>query len=758
MTQPSALGRPTPMIDGRAKVLGAALYTPDLSLPGLLHARLVTSLYPHARLLGIDAAAALAMPGVIAVLTAADLPVQVASSRTKLLLARERVIFAGQPVALVLATSEAAAHDAALLVQVDYEPLPAAMTMDDALAEGAPLVWPDGLPNGEGEGGAHGAAVEGGDKEGPARHSNLAKEGGYTRGDVAAGFAEAEVIIERTFNTPMVHQSPVETQVVVVQPDPVTGGADIWASTQGPFGIRKEVAAALDVAESDVRVRGMTVGGGFGSKNGLYEPLVALAARAVRRPVRLWLTRSEEMLAANPAPPVRIHGRLGARRDGTLTALECLVTVDGGCYPFDLGKFLAFMFGSLYRIPNLSLQGRDVLTFKPSAGPYRAPGAPTMTFALDCLMDELAGALEVDPLEFRLRHAARAGDLMPNDEPWPSMGMTAVLEALRQHPAWQNRAQARAQGRGVGIGIGGWLGGTEPAAAVCQLQRDGTLQVHVGSVDLNGTATGFALLAAETFGIAPEKVRVLISDTATAPYSGASAGSKVTYATGSAVVNAAREARRQVLALVADELEAAVEDLEIVNGQVQVRGAPDRGIPFSALAAKTYEWGSKLAPVYGAGRFAVSDSAPAFNAQLAEVEVDRDTGQVRVHRLVVVQDVGRVINPLAIQGQLRGGATQGLGWALYEQMLYDEQGQLVTGTLMDYTLPSISQTAPDIDTVLVEVPSEHGPFGARGVGEAPVVPTAAAVTNAIADLTGVRFSDLPLTPPKVWAALAGRAA
>lgn len=758
MTQPSSIGRPTPLIDGRAKVLGAAVYTPDLALPGLLHARLVTSLYAHARLRGIDSTAALAVPGVAAVLTAADLPKTIASSRSKLLLARDRVIFAGQPVALVLATSEAAAHDGALQVQVDYEPLPAALTMDEALAPNAPLVWPEGVPDNEGEGGTHGASVDGSDEADAGRPSNLAKEGRYTRGDIAAGFAQAEVIVERTFTTPMVHQSPVETQVVVVQPNPTTGGAEVWASTQSPFGLRKDVAAALDVDEHDVRVRGMTIGGGFGSKNGLYEPLVALAARKLGRPVRLWLTRTEEMLAANPAPPVRIHGRLGARRDGTITALQCEVTVDGGCYPFDLGKFLAYMFGSLYRVPNFDLQGRDVLTFKQSAGAYRAPGAPSVTFALDCLMDEMAHALGLDPLEFRLRHACRPGDVMAKDEDtWPSMGMTAVLEALQAHPAWQNRAQARAQGRGVGIAVGGWLGGTEPAAAVCRLNRDGSLQVHVGSTDLNGTATGFALMAADTFGVAPETVRVLISDTDTAPYSGASAGSKVTYATGSAVVHAAQEARRQVLAIAAEELEAAVEDLEIADGQVQVRGAPDRGLKLKALAEKTYDWGSRHAPVYGAGRFAVKDSAPAFNAQLAEVEVDPDTGVVRVHKLVVVQDVGRAINPLAVQGQMRGGATQGIGWALYEEMLYDEGGQLVTGTLMDYVLPSLSQTAPDIETLQVEVPSEHGPFGARGVGEAPVVPTPAAITNAIADATGLRLTDLPHTAPRVWAALQARA-
>ncbi|MGH2524105.1 MAG: xanthine dehydrogenase family protein molybdopterin-binding subunit, partial [Anaerolineales bacterium] len=475
------------------------------------------------------------------------------------------------------------------------------------------------------------------------------------------------------------------------------------------------------------------------------------------RPVRLVLTRSEEMLAANPAPPVRIHARLGAKRGGTLTSLEAEIAVDDGCYPFDLAGFLGYMLGSFYRVPNLNLQCSDVLTFKPSMGAYRAPGAPSITFALDCLMDELAQSLQIDPFELRLLNASRPGDPMADDkEVWPSIGVREVLEALRAHPAWQNREQARARGRGVGIAVGGWPGGTEPAAAVCSLHRDGLLHIHVGSADLTGTATGMALLAAEAFGIAPEKVRILISDTETAPYTGASAGSKVTYTTGAAVVLAAREARQQALTIAAEELEAAIEDLEITEeGNVHVRGVPGKAISLADLAEKTMRFGGKYAPVFAQGRIAQTATAPAFNAQLAEVEVDRETGEVRLHRLVVIQDVGRAINPLAIEGQMMGGAMQGVGWALYEKMDYDAQGQLLTGTWMDYAIPHFTQAAPLIETILVEVPSEHGPFGARGVGEAPVVPTAAAIANAIADAAGIRLADLPMTAPQVLAALRG---
>ena len=748
-----AIGRPTPLFDGRAKATGALRFASNVQLPGMLVARFVTSLYAHANVRAIDVGQALAVPGVAAVLTARDLPDIKPSARNRLLLARGRVIFAGQPVAMVLATSEAAAEDGAQQVIVDYEPLPAAITLEEALAEGAPLVWPEGVPKGAGDAGAHGADV-GGDDEPDKQIGNIAGQDSWVRGNLEAGFAEAEVVVERTFTTPMVHQGALETQAVVAQPDPVSGGATVWASTQGPFPARKEVADVLGVPDSDVRVIGTPVGGGFGGKNGLYEPLVALAARAVGRPVKLVLTRTEEMLATNPAPPARIHVRLGARRDGTLTALEGDVQVDNGCLPFELAGFLGLMLGSFYRVPNLSIHTTDVLTFKQSGGAYRAPGAPSVIFALDTLLDELAGQLSLDPLELRLQNAARPGDPMADDKPWQGMGMREVLEALRRHPAWQNRDQARAAGRGVGIAVGGWLGGIEPAAALCALNRDGLLQIQVGSADLHGTATSMALMAAEVFGVTPDQVRISVGDTGTAPYSGASAGSKVTYTTGAAVVLAAREARQQVLAIAAEELEAAVEDLEITeDGKVQVRGVPSKAIPLRDLADKTMQFDGHYAPVFAHGRIAQTATAPAFNAQLAEVEVDPETGVVHLHRLVVVQDVGRAINPLAIEGQLMGGATQGIGWALYEKMDYDAQGQLLTGSWMDYAIPDITETAATIETVIVEVPSENGPFGARGVGEPPVVPTAAAIANAIADATGVRLTDLPMTAPRIWATL-----
>jgi CO/xanthine dehydrogenase Mo-binding subunit len=767
MTGYDFIGQSVPALEGRAKVTGQIRFAGDIQLPGLLQARFVTSPYAHARLGTIDTSAALAVPGVTAVLTAGDLPPIVPENRHRLLLARGRVVFAGQPVALVLADSEAAAQDGADLVLVEYDPLPAAITIEQALGEGSdqppPLVWPDGLPGGAEEAGAHGADLGSGDDEQAPQRSNVSDRRQYRRGDVAAGFDQADVIVERTFTTSMIHHNYLEPHATVVQPDPLTGGVTVWTSTQAPFYVREEVAAILGVAESDVRVVGTPVGGAFGGKFLLYEPLVALAARQFNRPVRLVLTRLEEMLAGNPAPGSRIWVRLGARSDGTLTALAADLVFEAGCYPGFHG-IAALLLGSYYPVPNLDIRYREVLTFKPSVGAYRAPGTPQATFALESAVDELAQRLDMDPLALRLKNIARPGDPMAHGNPWSSMGAREVLEAVAAHPLWQGRASGKRPGRGVGLAIGGWPGGTEPAAAACMLNRDGQLHIHLGSVDLTGTSTGFALMAAEVFGIHPDQVRIVGTsaltgvDTSHAPYAGGAGGSKITYTVGPAIIQAVEEAREQVLAIAADEFEADPADLEIVDGAVRVKGVPGKALPLAELAGKTMQFGGKYAPVMGRGRHANPQSAPGFCAQLAEVEVDPETGEVTVLRLVLAQDVGRAINPAGIQGQMMGGAVQGLGWALYEQMVHDDSGQLLTGTWLEYTVPHIHQAAGQIETILVEVPSEGGPFGARGVGEPPVIATAGAVANAIADATGARLTDLPITPARIVAAVKAAAA
>lgn len=746
-----AIGRSLPLLDGRARVTGALRYTGDLPQTGMLHARFVTSPHPHARITAIDARRAEAVAGVVRVLTAADLPHFEPTSRARLLLARERVMFVGQPVALVLAESEAAAADAAPEVEVSYTPLPAVTAAERALAADAPLVWPQGMPGDSDEAAAHGADVEG--DEGGRQRSNLANAISFQRGDTEAAFAAAHAVVERSYRTSIVHQSYLEPHATVVDPAAAEGGVTVWSCTQAQFAVRKEVAAILAIPESDVVVKPMPVGGGFGGKFMLYEPLVALAARAAGAPVRLVLTRQEEMLAALPAPAAAITIKLAAAADGRLTAIAADFKFDSGCFPNAPQSIAALMTGSVYQCPNLDVHGAAVLTHKPSTGAYRAPGIPQQAFALESTMDELARALDLDPLDLRVRNMSRRGDPMANDQPWPNIGMRQVLGRAREHPIWRHRKASRAAGRGVGVALGAWLGGVEGATAACTLNRDGTLHVHVGSVDLTGTTSAFALIAADAFGIEPEQVRVVSADSEAGYYSGASGGSKITYSVGPAVFAAAREAREQTLRIAATEFEADAGDLEIVAGAVRVKGVPEPELPLAEIAAKTMQFGGRYAPVKGNGRTAPSGRSPAFCVQLAEVEVDAETGAVEVRRLAVLQDVGKAINPLTAGGQLMGGATQGLGWALYEALEYDADGQLRTGSLMDYAVPDVTQSAHELEAVMVEVTSDHGPYGARGVGEPPVTATAGAVANAIRDGGGGRVTTLPMTPARVLEAI-----
>ncbi|MDE2821745.1 MAG: xanthine dehydrogenase family protein molybdopterin-binding subunit [Chloroflexota bacterium] len=755
MSDFSFVGQPTPMIDGGAKVTGNLKYTGDLKLAGMLHARFVLSSYAHANIKGIDVDAALALPGVQRVLTAADLPDIAPSSRAKLMLARDRVIFVGQPVAVVLADDPASAADCVELVDVDYEPLDAAVTMDAAMADGAPLVWPTGIPTGAEDEAAHGADAGGGGEDEEEAASNIAGRTKIERGDVEAAFAAADLIVEQTFETPMVHQSSIETQGWVAQPNPINGGLTMWGSVQSPFGVRLDVAETLGIPESDVTVYGMPVGGAFGAKFGLYEPMVALIAHTIGRPVSLILTRGEELLTTNPAPALRLSAKIGFKKDGTLLAMQARTIGDTGIYPSGLAGFASFQFANFYPCENVLLESVNVVSFKQSVGAYRAPTSPTAFMAAETLFDEAATQLGMDPIELRLKNAARAGDLMPDGSAFPNIGMVQTLEAAREHPLWKNRAQSRQAGRGVGLAIGGWMGGLEPGAAACKLNRDGVLQVQIGTADLSGTPTSFALLAAEAYGVDPDQVRFVYSDTDSAPYGGGVGGSKTMYTLGNAVIRAAEDARRQTLAIAAEEFEVSSEDLEIVDGRVQVRGFPDRSIGLGEIAGKTMTFGGAYEPVYGNGRQAITDRAPSFSAQVAEVEVDEETGEVNLVNLAVVQDVGRAINPLAVEGQMQGGAVQGVGWALYEEMRYDENGQLLSGSWMDYAMPDAMQAAP-IQTQLVEVPSESGPFGARGVGEPPVIPTVAAIANAVADATGLRLTQTPMTAPRVLAALKQR--
>lgn len=751
VTSHRLVGRSSKRIDGERKITGAEQYTADLRLPGMLFARPVTSPLPHARVRSITSEAAMALPGVVAVLTADDLPIRrpFSSLPGKSPLAMGEIAFAGQFVAIVLAESDQAARDGAELVEVDYEELPAVPNLDIGASDDAPSARVDIIDATSDEAAAHNAdaATQAAEAEQPSS-ANVSSTLRFERGDVEAGFARSVEIAEVSIRSESVHQGYIEPQVAMAAIDPV-GQITIYTSTQGAFLARSRTAEWLQRPVGDIVVKTMAVGGAFGGKFILLEPLTAALAVAVKRPVLLEYGRGDDLAASNPAPACQITVKVGADARGRLTALQGDLTYDTGAQSGSPLQIAAILLGGYYKLENLLITGREVLTNRAPGGAYRAPGAQQATYAIESAIDDLAEALGDDPLEFRLRNCVEEGDVRPNGGEWPRIGLKETLEALRDHPAWQDRQP------GTGIAIGGWPGGVEPATAICRLDHDGKFTIVVGSADISGVNSGFAKIAAEIMDMDEDDIVVTGADTAAAPYAGASGGSKVTYTVGAAVMKAAQDARQQVLNIAGQHLEANPEDLEIVDGQVRVKGVPGAGVSLREIANMSMVFAGKYEPVYGRGATAITESAPGFAAHLAQVRVDEETGEVHIDRYVAAQDVGFAINPALIQGQLMGGVAQGVGWALHEALEFDQSGQLVTGSLTDYVLPR-STHIPPIETILVEVASKHGPFGAKGVGEPPAIPGPAAIRNAIKHASGARLSTLPMRPEKVLAALRER--
>src|SRR5881409_2124230 len=754
------IGLSIPRPDGPDKVTGQVQYVADLNPRGLLHAKLLRSPHAHAKIVRIDVSRARALPGVRAVLTAADIPVlkKKAPTRAHAVLAIDRVVFAGQPVAAVAADEPAIAEEALDLIDVQYEVLPVAADPLESMKPGAPPVAELGTEADTSEAQAHGSVAGVTTEVKSSKAVNISQQARLQRGDVAKAFAESDVVIENTYRVPMVHQGYMEPHAVLAQWES-SGNLTLWASTQGSFNTRSEVADVLELPENRIKVIPMECGGGFGGKiRALCEPITAVLARATGRPVRYVMTRREELEAGMPAPQVIIRLKTGVKRDGTLMAIEGEAVLESGAFSGAVLAVSGVFLASLYRWPSFDVKGFEVLTHKPSIAAYRAPVAPQTIFAIDSQMEQLAKAIGVDPVEFRLRHLQREGDKMANGQPWRSNGAVEVLTRLAENPLWKKRAQWKASSkdgklRGTGISLGGWLGGLQPTGATVRLNPDGTLQVLTGQVDIAGTNIALAQIAATAYGVDIDKVKITTGDTDVAPVTGLSAGSKTVYTVGVAVMQAAQKARTQTLEIAAKELEASVHDLEIDDGKVVVRGVPNKGVTLAQIGKKGNLYMSKVEPVLGVSHPAFSVQAPAFCAQLARIEVDPDTGEVTLHNFVVVQDVGKAINPAQIEGQMQGGAVQSLGMALTEALMYDDKARLTNPSLLDYrklTAPDL----PNIETIIVEKPAPHGPFGARGVGEPPIVPAPAAIANAIEDATGVRLTELPLTSERIALALA----
>ncbi|MBI3976685.1 MAG: xanthine dehydrogenase family protein molybdopterin-binding subunit [Chloroflexi bacterium] len=745
------VGKPLPRVDAVEKVTGRAIFGEDVSLPGMLHGKLLRSPYAHAIVKRIDTSRAAALPGVALVLTGDDLAglPETPSARHEALLARGRVVFCGQPVAAVVAADPDTAEEALDLIAVEYEELPATVDVLDAMKPGAPSVRLTTAEADRGDAGGHvtieGAAAE----DSTEAASNISAQVQFSRGDVDQGLADSDAVVERSYRVAWVHQGYVEPHVAVADYRP-TGHLTVWTSTQGQFYCRQEIAGLFKIPESRIRIVPTEIGGGFGGKISLLPPLATLLSMKAGRPVKVVMSRSEDLRAGNPSPGGVFRLKLGVKQDGRMMALKAEVILDSGAFPASPVTSACLLLGGYYRIPNIDVRGWEVLTHKPSAGAYRAPGVFQSNYAIESTVDEAARSIGMDPIDFRLLNVVDEGDPMPHGRPWPRMGAKSVLQRMKEHPIWQRRGGGANQG--IGVSLGCWLGGLQPASASVMVDADGSVRVVVGSVDLSGSHTAHAQIAAEVLDLPIEQINIATADTSRAPFAGMSGGSKIVYTVGAAVKKAAEDAREQLIAVAAAELGADPAEIELGDGTLRVRSEPSKSLTFAELGQRTTAFAGQYPPIHGRGSAAQRRQSPGFTVQIAEVAVDPETGQVTVTRYAAAQDVGFAINPLAVQGQIQGAVGQGMAMALLEELIFDDRGRLLNPNLLDYRQPT-ALDVPAIEAVIVEVPSPDGPYGARGVGEPGITAGSAAIANAIYDAVGVRLTELPMTPERILKAL-----
>jgi CO/xanthine dehydrogenase Mo-binding subunit len=731
--------------DGADKVTGRANYGADISLPGMLHGAVVRSPHAHARILSIDTSAAEALPGVKAVITGEDLPetsAKLAMGEGALdlhdigdnLIAHKKALYHGHPVAAVAATSLELAREAAALVRVEYEVLTPVLSIDQAIGPDAPILHPEMVTRGRGVA--------------PSGPTNVASRFELRRGEPDRGFAEADVVVEREFQTPMVHQGYIEPHACVARWGQ-DGRAVVWTTTQGPFVVRDGSAAILGIDAAMIKVIPTEIGGGFGGKITVYlEPLALVLSRKANRPVKMVMTRDEVFRATGPTSGTKVRVKIGAKSDGTLVAATASLWYEGGAYPGAPSGAGAMCCFACYRLPNFSIEASDVVVNKPKVAAYRAPGSPMAAFATESIIDEIARTLGMDPIELRLKNAAVEGDAAPYGPKYGPIGLKAVLEAARRHPHWQTPIKPN-QGRGFACGF--WFNAGMNSSATVTLDSDGSAAVFTGNPDIGGTRAAQALMVAEELNIPVERIRPTVADTDAAGYTDVTGGSRVCYATGMAVIEAARDVREQLRARAAKIWSTDVSNVVWQDGRlVGSNGAGDKPpLTLTEVAAKASATGG---PIVGRATLNVAAAGPAFGAHICDLEVDKETGRSTVVRYTAVQDVGQAVHPSFVEGQMQGGAAQGIGWALNEEYVFDRTGAMENAGFLDYRMP-VASDLPMIDTVIVEVPNPIHPYGVRGVGEVPIVPPLATVANAMRDATGVRFTELPLSPPRVLAGL-----
>jgi CO/xanthine dehydrogenase Mo-binding subunit len=740
--------------DGVDKVTGRAVYGADVQMAGLLHGRVLRSPIPHGRIKRIDPSKALALPGVEAVVTSADLPepgdkiAELGEGAVNLrhlssnCLARDKVLYKGQAVAAVAAVSPHVAEEALKLIAVEYEPLPHVTDVVEAMSDGAPLLHEDqvteslGKPTGQ--------------------RSNVAKHFQFQLGDVEKGFAQAAVVIERECWTATVHQGYIEPHNATAQWS-ADGSVTIWSSTQGAFTVRAQVAEILGLPVSRVKAVPTEIGGGFGGKIRVYlEPVAAALSRKTGRPVKMTMNRTEVFEGTGPTPGSYIRVKMGADKSGRLTAAQAYLAYEAGAFPGSPVGPGAMCIFACYDVPNVHIDGYDVVVNKPATSAYRAPGATNAAFASETVVDEICEKLSIDPLDFRLKNAAREGTRRADGPVYPRIGMAETVEAAKKHPHYTSPLSPRGRGaggegmpRGRGVASGFWFNVGLKSSCHASVNADGTVSLVEGSTDIGGTRTSVAMQLAEALGLRAEDVRPVVGDTDTVGYTDVTGGSRVTYATGLAAYEAAQDIKRQMIARAALVWGVKPEDVDYDAGVLRCRTDDAKRMTFQQLAEKLHATGGT---VVGRASVDAGGFTNGFATHVVDVEVDPETGKVTVLRYTAVQDVGRAIHPSYVEGQMQGGTVQGIGWALNEEYVYNAKGEMTNASFLDYRMPT-SLDLPMIDTLMVEVPNPAHPFGVRGVGEVPIVPPPAALANAIYRAVGVRLRELPMSPGRVVKAI-----
>ena len=731
--------------DGHDKVTGRAKFGSDFSLSGMIHGRVLRSPHAHALIKSIDTSKAEKLAGVKAVITSKDLKDQPSELKaagegmvnyrdmTRNVMAREKVLYDGHAVAAVAATTVEIAEAAVELIEVTYEVLPHVIDVDDAMKVGAPILDDTMVPIGY-------------ETKGP---TNIAKHVEFSLGDTAKGFAEAEVVIERSYKTEAVHQGYIEPHAVVASVSE-DGQAQIWCCTQGQFMVRTFVGQLLGMPTSSIRVTPSEIGGGFGGKTVVYlEPIATLLSSKVGKPVKMIMTREEVFRASGPTSGGSMDFKIGATKEGRITAVEGTVRLLAGAFPGAPVAPACMCAVAPYDIANVHIQGFDVVVNRPKVAAYRAPGAPISAFGAESIVDELAKELGMDPLKIRKLNAAKKGTKAAYGPTFRDIGYEETVDRAMDHDHYKAPLGPN-QGRGVASGFWFNIGGE--SSATVNINEDGTAVVISGNPDVGGSRASLAMMAAEELGIEYNDVRPIIGDTAAIGYNFLTGGSRVTFATGLAVVEAAKDAVRQLCERAAKIWDVDADGVVWDNGHAKPASSnvgDFEPLSLAALAAQAPKTGG---PICGHNAQNVQGAGPGFATHICDVEVDPETGGVTILRYTAVQDVGRAIHPSYVEGQIQGGAVQGIGWALNEEYIYNSRGTLDNPGFLDYRIP-VASDLPMIEAVMVECPNDRHPYGVRGVGEVPIVPPMAAVANAIESATGVRMEALPMSPPRLLAAL-----